>query len=147
MNWRLRDEKPVSNHLSYYTAYFLTRILSKTCIQYNVNFLFRIILTAKEILAQCEVTDYSRSHRTCTLRQTPVMPTSQHADAVNADPMFVKTTTVASALCLQEKGRGVHVEMTHSSPPIKQINITSTVHTDVMCSLHQVSPCLDMLCG
>lgn len=42
------------------------------------------------------------------------MPTAQHAAPVNADPMFAKTTTAASALCLNEKGRGVHVEMTHS---------------------------------
>lgn len=57
------------------------------------------------------------------------MPTPEHAAAVNADPMFVKTATVASALCLSGKERGVHAEMTHFSTPIKQINITSTVHT------------------
>jgi hypothetical protein len=58
--------------------------------------------------------DYSWPHRTCILRQISVMPTAQHAAPVNADPMFAKTTTAASALCLNEKGRGVHVEMTHS---------------------------------
>jgi hypothetical protein len=73
--------------------------------------------------------DYSWLHKTSTLRQIPVMPQPQHGDAVNADPVFVKTTTAASALCLNETGRRVHVEMTHSSPPIKQIQITSTAHT------------------
>ena len=50
--------------------------------------------------------------------------------SVNADSMFVQITTVTSALCLNEKGRGQNVEMTHPPPhtgpaPIKYIHMYS----------------------
>lgn len=58
--------------------------------------------------------------------------------SVNVDSMFVQITTVTSALCLNEKGRGQNVEMTHSSPapaPIKYIHMYSKAD----CSRPEVS--------
>ena len=60
--------------------------------------------------------------------------------SVNADSMFVQITTVTSALCLNEKGRGQNVEMTHPPPPprpLQQLNISTRAASQLLASRGQ----------
>jgi hypothetical protein len=51
--------------------------------------------------------------------------------------MFVKTITVASGLCADEKWRRVHAEMMYSRAPITHTPVTST---EVTWSLQHAKP-------
>jgi hypothetical protein len=76
-------------------------------------------------------------HETSLLYNICSLPRTCQA-SVNADSMFVQITTVTSALCLYEKGRGQNVEMTHFPPaPLHQLNISTCTSSRPLASRGQ----------